>query len=196
MSNPNRPARLNRVLLALLGLALAGVGGAALALGLGQLRGVLPALDPAAPLIPAGTAVQPWVPYLAAAAAVAVGLLCLRWLLAQTLRRPKTGTWRLPSDDPAQGTTRIDTDVVAAALATEIEHYRGVHSATAHLTGTKTAPALHLVVSTEAGTPLSPLREHIADQAIPRLRRALELDTLPTELLLRIDATSATTAVR
>lgn len=196
MSSPNRPARLNRVLIALLGLALAGGGGTALALGLGQLRDALPALDPAAPLIPANIAVQPWVPYLTAAAAIAVGLLCLRWLLAQALRRPKTGTWRLPGDDPTQGTTRIDTDVAAAALATEIENYRGVHSATAHLAGTRTTPTLHLIISTEADTPLSPLRDHIANQAIPRLRHTLELDTLPAELLLRIEATGATTTVR
>lgn len=196
MSSPNRPARLNRVLLALLGMALVSGGGTALALGLGLLRDALPALDPSAPLIPADITVQPWSPYLATAAAVAVGLLCLRWLLAQTLRRPKIRTWRLPSDQPAQGSTRIDTDVAAVALASEIENYRGVHSATAHLAGTKTTPALHLIISTEAETPLSPLRDHIANQAIPRLRRALELDSLPTELLLRIDTTNPTTTVR
>jgi hypothetical protein len=195
MSSPNRPARLNRSLLALLGLVLTAAGGFVLALGFGLLGDVLPSLAPTAPVITPRTGVQPWVPYLAVAATVVVGLLCLRWLVAQALRRPKTGTWRLHRDQ-ARGLTRIDADVAADALAADVETYPGVKQATANLAGTKHQPTLHLVVTTEQNTPISPLRARIAEHALPRLRQALELDDLPGDLLLRIDTVEPTTRTR
>jgi len=181
--HPNRPARLNRTLLALLGLLLVLAG----AFGLGLLTGLLPALDPTTPLVPTGVTVQNWVPYLAIVVAVLLGLLCLRWLLAQALRRPKTSTWRLPVDS-GRGTTRLDTDHAAAAA--DIATYPGVAKATATLTGPRPQPVLHLEVSTETGTRIGPLRDRITTHALPRLRHALDLDTLPTDLLLRLDTTT------
>ncbi len=188
-SAPNRPARLNRTLLALIGLGLLTAGGVTLAFGLGLLRDVLPGLDPSVPLLPAQLLLPTWVPYAVIAAAVLVGLGCLRWVLAQALRRPKTSTWALTGGS-GRGTTRLDTDHAADAAAADITGYRGVSRATATLTGPRTQPALHLVVHTETGTEIGPIRERITTHALPRLRRALELDTLPADLLLRIDTTT------
>jgi hypothetical protein len=42
----------------------------------------------------------------------------------------------------------------------------------------------------EAGTDIAPLRERINTHALPRLRAALELQHLPTDLLLRLDTTA------
>ncbi len=195
MSSPNRPARLNRSLLALLGLVLTAAGAFVLAFGFGMLGAVLPGLDPTAPLIAPTAGVQPWVPYLAVAAMVVLGLLCLRWLIAQALRRPKTGTWRL-HDDRTRGITRIDADVAADALADDVETYPGVNEATADLTGTKLEPVLHLVVTTEQNTLIGPLRTRIAEHALARLRQALELEGLTADLLLRIDAAKPSTRTR
>ncbi|MBJ7607871.1 MAG: alkaline shock response membrane anchor protein AmaP [Candidatus Dormibacteraeota bacterium] len=190
MSTPNRPARLNRTVLALLGVILLMAGAFGLAFGLDLLHGVLPALDPSARVVPAGATAAVWVPYVATGAAIVIGLLCLRWLIAQALRRPTTSTWRLPVDS-GHGTTRLDTDHAADAAAADIAGYPGVAKATATLTGPRQQPTLHLVVHTETGAAIAPLRERITTEALPRLRQALELDTLPTDLLLRLDTSDA-----
>lgn len=190
MSTPNRPARLNRTLLAITGLVLLLAGAFGLAFGLGLLRNVLHGLDPTVPLLPAQLDPPTWVAYVTIVVAVVVGLLCLRWLLAQALRRPKTATWRLPGDS-GRGATRLDTDHAADSIAADIAAYRGVAKANATLTGPRAQPVLHLVVHTETGTDIGPLRERITTHALPRLRHALELDTLPADLLLRLDTTPA-----
>lgn len=186
MASQNRPARLNRVLLALTGLVLFAVGAFILLLAWTPLSRVMPAVDRHAPLLPRGTGVQGWVPYLAIVVAVFAGLACLRWLLAQALRRPPTLIWRLPGGT-GTGTTDLAADLAADAVAADIAAYRGVAKAGATLAGPRAQPELHLLVSTEAGTDIGPLRERITAHALPRLRAALELEELPTDLLLRLD---------
>lgn len=187
----NRPAALNRTLLALIGLLLLVAGAAGLASGLGQLRSVLPGLDPSAPLLPAGVTVLLWVPWVAIVAAVVVGLLCLRWLVAQALRRPATGTWSL-RQGASGGSTTLPADAAGDAVAADIEGYTGVRKATATLTGTHEAPLLQLEVTTEENTPVGALRDRITAHALPRLCAALDLDDVPTSLLLRVDAARST----
>jgi hypothetical protein len=182
MVSPNRPATLNRTLLILFGLLLLGAGAFVLTAALG----VLPPLRRDAPVIPTNVATPGWAPWAGTVAAVIVGLLCLRWLLAQAIRRPRTGTWTL-TDDPHQGTTTIAADDAAAPLVAEIETYPGVHNASARLSGSRAQPALHLVVATEDRADISGLRERIDTEALPRLRHALDIDTLPSDLLLRLD---------
>jgi hypothetical protein len=181
MAGPNRPARLNRALLMLFGLLFlaAGVGVLIIAFG------VVPQVRPDDPVIPTQLALPGWAPWAAVAAAVVVGLACLRWLLAQTIRRPLTGTWML-TDNPGKGTTKIAADTAAAPLVDEIETYPGVYKATARLSGTRTAPMLHLEVAAEDRADISELRDRIDSQALPRLRDALDIDILPAALLLRL----------
>ncbi len=96
MSNLNRPARLNRALLAVIALVLLAF---AVFLGLAN-RGRIPQLDTAAP-IASGTEVPPqWVLVVVAAVGVLIGLLCLRWLLAQLIApsTPRTFRWRVHED--------------------------------------------------------------------------------------------------
>ena len=182
MASPNRPARLNRTLLALFGLMLLAAG----AFQLTTAFGVLPLLRPDALIIPTQLVVPGWAPWVGVVAAVIVGLLCLLWLLAQGIRRPKTGTWTL-TDNPRQGTTKIAGHTPSAPLVAEIETYPGVHKASARLSGSHAQPVVHLVVATEDHADIRGLRERIDAQALPRLRHALDLDTLPADLLLRLD---------
>jgi hypothetical protein len=182
MVSPNRPATLNRILLVLFGLLLLGAGAFVLAIALG----VLPLLRRDAPVIPTNVVMLSWAPWAGLVAAVIVGLLCLRWLLAQIIRRPRTGSWTL-TDDPHQGTTMIAADAAAAPLVAEIETYPGVHKASARLSGSRAQPALHLMVATEDRADISGLRERIDTEALPRLRHALDINALPADLLLRLD---------
>jgi hypothetical protein len=187
MASPNRPARLNRTLLFVVAIVLLAAAAFTLLLGSGVLAGLgLTSPDRGAALTPGSLSPPTWVPYLTIVVAVLLGLLCLRWLLAQTMRRPTTGTWRL-EDDPSTGTTRLDARTAVDPLVDEVEGYPGVHRASAWLSGTSSRPALHLVVGTEDAADITGLRRRIDADAIPRLCRALDLPQLPADLLIRLD---------
>ncbi|MFP5071175.1 alkaline shock response membrane anchor protein AmaP [Pseudonocardia nantongensis] len=191
-ATPNRPARLNRALLTVAGLLLL-LGGAYLLLrGLGLLTEALglPGQDPQAVLLPPTLSTPEWLTWVVIVAGVVIGLLCLRWLLAQTGHRARSQAWQF-ADAQEPGQTRMDSIAAATAVAAEIETYTGVHSARAVLTGDRGAPQLHLTLGLAEHASLDELRARIDAEALPRLRQALELDTLPTEILVRLDAASA-----
>src|SRR5690349_23149304 len=104
--NPNRPARLNRAVLAVLGSLLLLTGAFVLLAGSGAAPAITTRLPVSAdlPLLPAGFVAPTWLPGVGLAAAVVVGLAALWWLFAQTARAPATSTWQL-ADDPRGGTT-------------------------------------------------------------------------------------------
>ncbi|MEC3975645.1 alkaline shock response membrane anchor protein AmaP [Amycolatopsis sp. H20-H5] len=180
MTSANRPAGLNRTLLTLTGLVLIAGGGFAVATHFGKLK----VLDRAAPLVP-GDAVPPtWVFYVAIAAAVIIGLLCVRWLAAQAFRKPKSSTWRL-EERPETGTTQLASSTAAEPVAAEIGEYHGVRSASATLAGPARSPELFLRIAAEQGADINELRRQIDAEAIPRLRQALDLDTLPVSIEFR-----------
>ncbi|MBF6395588.1 alkaline shock response membrane anchor protein AmaP [Nocardia cyriacigeorgica] len=179
MSKVNRPAAVNRVLIGLTGLLCLAAGGYAVAAYYGQLHWV----DQDSTLVP-GTAAPPtWVFWAVIAGAVVLGLLCLRWLLAQIFRMPKSQTWRFDADGSA-GTTVMASSTAAAPVADDIEAFDDVRSASAWLTGTRWAPELHLTVIAEPHAEIGQLRRRILDEAVPRLRQALELESIPVSLEL------------
>lgn len=188
MASPNRPARLNRTLLILLGLLLLLAGGFGLAFGTGLLGGLLPGLDPSAPLLPDQISPPTWAAYATIVVAVIVGLLCLRWLLAQTQRRPKTGTWTLGDrgDSSPTGVTTLDSDHAADALAADIEGYEHVSKAAAALVGDHRHPVVHLEVTAETTADLAVLRDRITSHALVRLRAALDSDGADVDMILRL----------
>jgi hypothetical protein len=182
--NPNRPARLNRTVLALLGLLCLAAGGVVLLVGTGLVGGVLP-VPTDAPLLPPGLVLPGWAPSAVTAVTIIIGLLALRWLIAQTIRRPASSNWQL-SPDTTAGTTHIDGDAAVRPLADEIEDYPGVRSATASLTGPRQHPHLYLRVSADDHADISDLRRRIGANAIPHLTQALNLPALPADTLLRL----------
>lgn len=180
MSSLNRPARLNRGLLVLFGLILLAAGACAIAAHYGAI-GALPADRTLVP----GTATPPtWALYTTAVAAVIAGLLALRWLLAQLASSPKTRTWRLERD-PADGATTLASVTAVEPFTNDISAYPGVHTASATLTGPRDAPALAVIISTEQHTDLTTLRQRLDTAALPRLRQALDLDSLPVSVEFR-----------
>ncbi|WP_280378930.1 alkaline shock response membrane anchor protein AmaP [Nocardia wallacei] len=181
MSTVNRPARLNRTLLLLIGLVLVAAGAYAIVAWLGHLSWA----DPDATLVP-GTAAPPrWVLILVAVGAVLIGLAALRWLAAQATRLPRRTLWRIGATRDA-GTTVLDSGVAAAPVVTDVESYPQVRSAAARLSGPADAPELHLVVTAEPDTDLAALRKHILGHAVARLREALEVEFVPVTLELRL----------
>lgn len=183
----NRPAALNRTLLALLGLVLLAAGGFALATHFGRLH----VLAPESSLVPGSAAPPTWVFWVAIAVAAGLGVLCLRWLAAQAFRRPKTVAWRA---EEADGTTTLDSSTAAGPVAADIEGYDGVRSASAWLTGPREGPELFLIVTTDQDADAGAIRERVAEHALPRLRQALEVDALPVRLEVRLTAKSGARA--
>ncbi|HEY3879093.1 MAG TPA: hypothetical protein VGM12_10890 [Trebonia sp.] len=189
MRIPNRPARLNRVVLLVTGLILLAAG----AFELGTRYGLLHLVPRHQALTFLDGPFPRWAAYVTLAAAIVAGLAALRWLAAQASRRPRTGSWRL-SAEPGRGATVLHADSAAQPLAADIETYDGVRAAAAWLTGPRHHPALYLHVRTEYDADLTALRQQIAGHALPRLRRALELDELPSATL--ITPTQAATRTR
>ncbi|RJQ66980.1 alkaline shock response membrane anchor protein AmaP [Pseudonocardiaceae bacterium YIM PH 21723] len=183
----NRPARLNRSLLALLAILL---GGAAAFLVLAA-RGRIPNLDARAPLVPGQDLPPQWVLIVAVAAAIVVGLLCLRWLAAQLIphAKPVTARWAIHND--TGGHTQLDTSGAAAPLAEEVAELPGVTGASATLGGRRSAPVLSLVIDTEPDADISSIRREIGSRLLPRLRGAVDLDELPTAIEFRVTSHTA-----
>ncbi|WP_326654299.1 MULTISPECIES: hypothetical protein [unclassified Streptomyces] len=189
MISLNRPARLNRTLLAVFGVLLLGSGTFALTGHFGQLT----FLDSGATLIPTADDPPTWALWVTAATAVAVGLLILRWLVAQLSRRPKTHTWHL-EQNPEQGHTALAASTATAPFLSEITTYPGIHSARATLAGTRQNPALAIAISTEQDGDLSTINHRLNTHGLPRLRQALDLDTLPVTVEYRFTTHTGTRA--
>ncbi|PPK65103.1 hypothetical protein CLV40_116146 [Actinokineospora auranticolor] len=178
MSGHERPSRLNRALLAATGLLLLAAGGFALATRFA----VLDVLPPEGHLVPGSATAPTWVWYTTAACGVVLGLLAIRWLVAQVIRKPKTHTWRFDTDT---GRTDLSASTAVGPLLAEAETYPGVHTARGTLAGTRDNPTLVLVISTEQDAEPAAIRRALATRGVPRLCRVLDLGDLPTTVEFR-----------
>lgn len=189
MTSLNRPSRLNRGLLAIVGVTLVAGGGLAMAAGIGMLP-----VDPASTLAP-GTALPPtWALYAVTAVTVLLAVLCLCWLGAQLARKPKTHTWHV-EDDGEHGRTELATRIAATPFAADVAAYPGIRTAHADLTGHQDSPTLAVIVTTEQGADLSDIRHRLDTHGLPRLRTALDLPALPTTLEFRFTTKSGARTV-
>ena len=177
----NRPARLNRTLLAVLGVVLLAAGACALLVHFGWWR----ILDRNTPLVP-GTAMPGTVVlYVAAAVAIILALLCLRWLAAQLLVKPKTKVLRFEHDIDT-GRTELAASAAIAPFLAEVETYPGVHAARGTLHGTRADARLTLVITADQDGDLGEIRQALHDNGLPRLRHALDLELLPVGVEFRV----------
>ena len=177
----NRPARLNRSLLAVLGIVLLAAGGFALVVHFGWWR----VLDRNTPLVP-GTAVPgTLVLYVTAAVAVILGLLCLRWLAAQLLVKPRTRVLRFEHDIDT-GRTELAASAAIAPFLAEVQAYPGVHAARGTLHGTRADARLSLVITADQDGDLGEIRRALHENGLPRLRHALDLELLPVGVEFRV----------
>lgn len=181
----NRPAGLNRTLLAIFGLLLLAAGAIPAAIRFRR----LPALGADRPVVP-GTALPPtWALYVTAAAGIVVALTALRWLAAQLVRKPGSRTWRFEAD-PGAGSTELATTAAVAPFTEELRGYGGVRTATASLTGPRDHPVLLATVSLEHDGDPTGIRDRIRGEGVPRLCQALDLEALPTRVELRFTTTT------
>ncbi|MEU0543144.1 alkaline shock response membrane anchor protein AmaP [Nocardia sp. NPDC005978] len=186
MTAVNRPARLNRTLLAVIGVLLVAAGAYLIA----AQRGWLGWVHRSDALTPGDAAPRRWVFYLTIVGAAVLALLCLRWLAAQFFRMPTAVEWQLTEADSPDATT-LSSAVAAAAVAADIESLAGVESAAAWLTGPTRAPELHLILTVAPDADVTELRGRIDDEAVARLRQALAVPAIAVATEVRLSENRA-----
>jgi hypothetical protein len=179
--------RVNRTVLTVLGLLLAAAGAVGLASALGLFGRRLSDQSVLGPTVEDFVKANRWFWPVVAIAAGLLALLCLWWLLLQT-RSNRIGELRLVTG-PQRGHTDLTTRALTHALIDEIEGYHGVTRATAHLSGTSTAPKLSLDVALDGRVGPAEIHQRITVEAIPHARQALSTDHLPTRLELQLPRT-------
>ena len=186
MTRSTRPDRLDRLVLTTVGLLLSGAGAYGLARGAGAF-GDSAARDPL--LLPSVRrfVADHQLPFWLAAAAVALAAAWLgyRWLRAQF---PSSRTVRHLefADVPGeQGSTRLDSSAVTAALEDDVAGHGAVQWAKAKLLAGRPRPDVELRVAVDDDADVPALGGWIEEEALGRLRQALEVDGLTARVEVR-----------
>lgn len=177
------PNRTNRAALTVLGLLLLAAGVVGLVLSLGGFGAERAASAVLPEPVRTFAAENPWFWWVAAALAVLVALLGLRWLLAQT-RTDRIGGLDLTTDSD-DGLTTVPAGAVADAVEAEAEAIRGVEGATAHLREHGGTTRLDLAVDLADHADLEQVRAGLEDDVVPHVRQALDRPDLPVVIELR-----------
>jgi hypothetical protein len=185
--------RVNRVLLLLVGLVLLAAGAAAASTALGAFgesvtdRAVLDGETDRY------IRDHSWIWWALAGLCFLLAILALRWLVAQlTSHRVRRVVLQ---HDRSEGHTVVRSSALSSAVEDDVEAFHGVRRARLELFGEQTAPAARLVVDVEDRADLSELRERIAHEAVPSLRRCLDSPSLPVHALLRLRGGAANRVV-
>lgn len=176
--------RTNRGVLTVLGVAITGAGVCGLLAGYDVFGGDLdqrPLFENATGRFFGDNGVWLW-PVIAVAL-VLIGLLALRWLLAQ-LTPDRSGD--LDVERSEAGRTRMRSGALTDGVVSEIEGYQGVRQAKAHLSGDSEDPTLVLEVTLADRPDLSATREKLTSQAVARARQAYGRD-LPVRLVIDVE---------
>lgn len=174
-------ARLDRVLLCLLGLLLSAAGVLGLLVGFGVLGGRLrarPVFDNVVSRYVGDNGAWLW-PVIAVVGLL-LGYLALRWLLAQ-LRPTGVGDVEL-EPGATTGHTSLVGAAVTDAVRRDISGYRGVAGISARLTGDGYDPHLHLRVTLDSRADVAAVRQRIEGSAVADARQAMDRPDLPVQL--------------
>jgi hypothetical protein len=126
-----------------------------------------------------------WLWPVVAVAALIIGLLALRWLIALLFSTDRSGDLLIKPSTGA-GRTTLAHRALADAVVGEIEGYRGVDSARARLIGDSDDPELVVRAVLEETADFTALRQRIETEALTHARQALGNMSLPTQLDLTI----------
>ncbi|SDN79639.1 hypothetical protein SAMN05660199_00701 [Klenkia soli] len=180
--------RVNRSVLTVLALLLLAAGAFTLLVGLGVLgadqadRAVVdPPVD--------DVARTGWFWPVVGVAALLVAALSAWWLVAQA-RTDRLARLRL-DDDPAGGRTLLEGTALTRAVEDEVGDLAGVTRASAHLSGTSSAPRLHLRVRLDGRVDPAQVHRAISGEVLAHARQALEVERLPARVELDLPRSTA-----
>lgn len=126
--------------------------------------------------------------------ALLLAIIGLRWLRGQLADASPRRLDLTHRGD--RGVTVIGASGAGDALAADIERYAGVAGASARLTGDEDAPDVDLRVDVAEAGDVPALRARIEDDALPRFRRALDLEDVSATIEFRLSSTPAGPRVR
>jgi hypothetical protein len=126
-----------------------------------------------------------WLWPVIAVAALIIGVLALRWLIALLFSTDRSGDLLIQPGTGA-GRTTLANRALTDAVTGEIEGYRGVDSARARLIGDRGGRELVVRATLEETEDLTALRQRIETEAMRPARESLGNISLPAQLALTI----------
>jgi hypothetical protein len=135
-----------------------------------------------------------WLWPVVAVAALIIGLLALRWLIALLFSTDRSGDLLIHPSTGA-GRTTLANGALTDAVVGEIEGYRGVNTARARLIGDREDPELVVTAGLEETADFTGLRQRIETEALTHARQAVGNMALPTQLDLTITTKRAARVV-
>ena len=166
-------AAANRTGLIILGLIALLIGLAVLAIAFGLTAPIAPALEAGADLGPVASVLAlPYAAVIAVVVALILAVIGLRWLSAQVPRKDFAKPFRMQAD-ARTGLTTVNAEVIAEAVAADLEATDGVSDAQVILRGTARSPELLIHVDADERADIDALIADVAERAAGNASMAL-----------------------
>ncbi|SDS01661.1 hypothetical protein SAMN04489752_0801 [Brevibacterium siliguriense] len=158
-------AAANRTGLIILGIIVLALGLAVLAIGFGLTAPVAPAVEAGADLGPVASVLAlPYSALIAVVAALILAVIGLRWLSVQVPRKDFAKPFRMQAD-ARTGLTTVNAEVIAEAVAADLESTEGVSDAQAILRGTARNPELLIHIDADERADIDAIIADVAERA-------------------------------
>lgn len=166
-------AAANRTGLIILGLIALLAGLAVLAIGFGLTAPFGPALEAGADLGPVASVLAlPYAALIAVVVALILAIIGLRWLSVQVPRKDFAKPFRMQAD-ARTGLTTVNAEVIAEAVAADLESTDGVSDAQVILRGTARSPELLIHVDADERADIDAVIAEVAERAAGNAAMAL-----------------------
>ena len=166
-------AAANRTGLIILGLIALLIGLAVLAIAFGLTAPIAPALEAGADLGPVASVLAlPYAAVIAVVVALILAVIGLRWLSAQVPRKDFAKPFRMQAD-ARTGLTTVNAEVIAEAVAADLEATDGVSDAQVILRGTARSPELLIHVDADERADIDAVIADVAERAAGNASMAL-----------------------
>ncbi|WP_210603567.1 alkaline shock response membrane anchor protein AmaP [Brevibacterium oceani] len=163
----------NRTGLIIVGLLALLIGLAVLAIGLGFAASILPGWEPGADLgLATSVLALPYSALVAIIVAVILVVIGLRWLSVQIPRKDFAKPFRMQVD-ARKGLTTVTAEVIAEAVADDLESTDGVSDAQVILRGTARSPELLIHIDADERADIDAVVAEVADRVAGNAALAL-----------------------
>ena len=166
-------AAANRTGLIILGLIALLIGLAVLAIAFGLTAPIAPGLEAGADLGPVASVLAlPYSALIAVVVALILAIIGLRWLSVQVPRKDFAKPFRMQAD-ARTGLTTVNAEVIAEAVAADLEATDGVSDAQVILRGTARSPELLIHVDADERADIDAVLADVAERAAGNASMAL-----------------------